>query len=383
MIITIIADVLGEENNGTTITVTQLIGELKNRGHTVRVVSTRKVENDDDYYTLPKRSFGIFTKYIEKNGAIMAKPVEKVIYDAVVDADVVHIVLPFKVGKFTMKLLEKLNKPYTTAFHCQPENITAHVGCRNVKWINKLLYKRFHHQFYKHAKFIHCPSVFIAKELEKLGYKANLKAISNGVLPIFKEQSTEKPDELKDKYCILYMGRFSKEKRHEVLIDAVAKSKYKDKIQLIFTGIGPLKDKLQKRGNALPNPLKIWFLSQDVQIKTLNYCDLYVHASDVELESIACTEAICCGLVPIISDSKTSATNTFALTEHNLFKSGNSDDLARKIDFMIENPEIKEELKERYRDYSKQFQLSYCIDKMEEMFQDAIKANNEQEKEDK
>lgn len=375
MIITIITDMFGEENNGTTITIMQLLRKLRERGHTVRVVSPYEKPDDKDFYTLPKRSFGIFNKYIEKNGVILAKPEQKVIYDAIIDADVVHIIMPFKVGKFTIKLVQELNKPYTTAFHCQPENITSHIGMRNVKLINKLIYKRYFRQFYKHAKFIHCPSQFLANELIKQGYKTNLCVISNGVMPLFKEQPSEKPDEFKDKYCIIYMGRFSEEKRHEVLIDAVNKSKYRDKIQLIFTGKGPLQNKLQKLGQKLPNPLKIWFLTPEEQVKTLNYCDLYVHASDVELESIACTEAISCGLVPIISDSKTSATNTFALTPHNLFKSGDSTDLAEKIDFMIENPKVKEKLKKEYHEYAKQFQIEHCIDKMEEMFKNAIKEN--------
>lgn len=39
MKITIVADVLGEENNGTTITAKRLIQHLKERGHAVRVIS--------------------------------------------------------------------------------------------------------------------------------------------------------------------------------------------------------------------------------------------------------------------------------------------------------------------------------------------------------
>ena len=42
MKITIIADVLGEENNGTSITATRLIANLKKRGHEVYVVSSGK-----------------------------------------------------------------------------------------------------------------------------------------------------------------------------------------------------------------------------------------------------------------------------------------------------------------------------------------------------
>lgn len=38
MVITIVCDVLGQENNGTTIAAMNLVRSLKKRGHTVRVV---------------------------------------------------------------------------------------------------------------------------------------------------------------------------------------------------------------------------------------------------------------------------------------------------------------------------------------------------------
>jgi glycosyltransferase involved in cell wall biosynthesis len=48
----------------------------------------------------------------------------------------------------------------------------------------------------------------------------------------------EKPEAFRDRFVILFTGRYSKEKSHKVLIDGVARSKYKDSIQLIFAGTG-------------------------------------------------------------------------------------------------------------------------------------------------
>lgn len=53
MKIAIIADVLGEENNGTTITVKRLIKHLKARGHQVEVVS-RAQRMKPDFIKLKK-----------------------------------------------------------------------------------------------------------------------------------------------------------------------------------------------------------------------------------------------------------------------------------------------------------------------------------------
>ncbi|MFQ7034868.1 MAG: hypothetical protein ACLRTQ_03880 [Candidatus Borkfalkia sp.] len=53
MKITIVADVLGEENNGTTITAKRLIQHLKERGHAVRVISPSE-ENGRGSFGYPR-----------------------------------------------------------------------------------------------------------------------------------------------------------------------------------------------------------------------------------------------------------------------------------------------------------------------------------------
>ena len=72
-------------------------------------------------------------------------------------------------------------------------------------------------------------------------------------------------------------------------------------------------------------------------VNLLNMCDLYVHAADVEIEAISCLEAISCGLVPVISNCRTSATQQFALYPNSLFKSGDAQDCADKIPIIRQN----------------------------------------------
>ena len=157
-----------------------------------------------------------------------------------------------------------------------------------------------------------------------------------------------------------------------MLIKAVSHSKYKDKIQVLICGRGPVENETRKLGKILPNEPIIGFYKQEELVDILNYSDIYCHPADVEIEAIACLEAITCGLVPIISDSKNSATNTFALENVDLFKAGDPLDLAKKIDYLIEHPQEKEELSKKYIEYSKKFAISHCIDLIEEMFKKAI-----------
>lgn len=371
MKIAIIADVLGEENNGTAITVKRLIDCLKERGHDVQVVSPSPC-TDEGYHRVDTIDFKVFNKYVKKNGVALAKPNEELLRRVISDCDVVHILMPFALGRAAMRIAAELGKPRTTAFHVQPENVSSHFGLQRSRSVNKYIYKNFYDKFYKYSEYIHCPTQFIADTLAKNGYDADLRVISNGVDPVYKAQKAQKPKELAGKFCILTTGRLSREKCQKDLIKAVKRSKYADKIQILIAGDGPLKRKLSRMGSRLKNPPDISFHTKEELAERINYCDLYVHPSYAEIESIACVEAITCGLVPVIADSKKSATKDFALTDADLYTSGDPSALAKKIDYFIENPQVRQELSERYVAYGERFRLDKCIDKMEQMFEDAV-----------
>lgn len=371
MIVTIIADIFGKDNNGTAITARRLIDALKERGHEVRVVSPF-VTDEEGFYTVPKRNFYCFNKYVAKNGVELAKPDKKVLTAAIKDSDIVHIMMPFKLGRAAVKIAKKYKIPVTAGFHCQPENFSSHVHMKDVKAANDFLYKRFNRVLYKNVKRIHCPSEFIAGELRAHGYKSQLYVISNGVAPCYKKIESERPDELKDSFLILFTGRFAGEKRHDLLVKGVAASKYREKIQIICAGAGPTREHIETLAEKLGvrKPV-IGFHDPDELNKIINYCDLYVHPADVEIEAIAALEAITCGLVPVINNSERSATRFFARDERNLFD-GTPEDLAKKIDNWIEHPEEKAKESVEYIEYGKRFELESCIDRMEKMFEDAI-----------
>ena len=208
----------------------------------------------------------------------------------------------------------------------------------------------------------------IANELRKHNYKAKITVISNGVSNNFKKIEVEKPENLKDKFVILMVERYSKEKRQDLIIEAIKKSKYEKNIQLILAGKGPWKEHLEMLSKGLTNKVIFNFYSQDELLKVINFSDLYVHASDAEIEAISCMEAFTCGLVPVISNSKLSATNQFALDDRNLFEAGNSESLKEKIEYWIEHTEEKKVQSQEYIEYAKQYNIENCVSKMEDFF---------------
>src|SRR4029450_3838703 len=141
-----------------------------------------------------------------------------------------------------------------------------------------------------------------------------------------------------DTFRVLMVGRFSPEKRQDVLIRAVRRSRHAARIQLHFAGHGPREKRLRRMASKLVNPAQFGYYPQAQLIELIRSCDLYVHASDVEIEGVSCMEAFSCGLVPVISDSRRSATGQFALGPRNLFRSGDPSSLADRIDGWIDDP---------------------------------------------
>ena len=164
-------------------------------------------------------------------------------------------------------------------------------------------------------------------------------------------------------------GRLSKEKNQQELLYAVKRSKYEDRIQIMLTGDGPRRDYLHRLAKRLKftNPI-IQKLYKHEELNTALWLgDLYVHTSIVEIEAISCLEAIATGMIPVIADSKKSATRKFALDARNSYRSGDVQDLANRIDYWIEHPEEKKELQKEYQEFVKQFDFEKCMDEMEKM----------------
>ena len=371
MKILIVIDQYDNLSNGTTISARRFVEGLRKRGHEVKVLSTGKNENREEglkAYSFPK----IIDKYFKANEMVFAKPNEEIMRKEFEGQDIIHFYMPFKLSREGVELARKMKIPHTTAFHVQPENITYAVGLGTNTLINDKLYSHFR-TYYNKFRHIHCPSNFIAKQLEEHGYKSKLHVISNGVEEDFKLNRSEKPKDLKDKIVISMVGRYSPEKRQDVLIDAISKSKYSDKIQLILGGKGQCYEEYKKQGEKLKNKPIMKFYPKEELINMLSYTDIYVHSADAEIEAISCLEAIALGNVPIISNSKESATVQFAMDSESLFEHGNFLDLAKKIDYFLDNPEYLEKKRKEYSEFAKNFKIEKSIELIEEMFKEEIR----------
>ena len=310
---------------------------------------------------------------IHSQGMQIAKAEKEVLKKAIEGSDVVHIYLPFELGYTTAKLCHEMNVPCTSGFHIVPENITSTIYLKNCKLANGFLWRMYKNALYRYTQHIHCPSLMVAKQLEKHHFNSNLHVISNGFNDVFSVcENEEKPKLFKDKFVIAFIGRFSREKRNDVLIKAIEHSKYKDRIQIIFGGKGPTRKKIMKMSRKLPVYPMFSFFTREQLISLLNFADLYVHTADIEVEGMTCVEAIACGCVPVVSNSPKSATPQFTTHKKSIFKDGDYKDLAKKIDWWIEHPDVLAKEKKVVAKHSQKFTLENSMKYYVEMFEQAI-----------
>jgi 1-acyl-sn-glycerol-3-phosphate acyltransferase len=374
MIITLVIDTFNVNNNGTTVSAMRFATTLCSRGHTVRVVAcgdpddtTGLRPDGPDMFYVPELVVPIATRLAHRQNTVFAKPVTAVLIAAIKGADVVHIYQPWPLGRAAERIARRLGVPAIAAFHMQPENITYNIGLGWFRPAAHLVYLLLRLAFYRRFADIHCPSTFIAAQLRHHGYRARLHVISNGVDSSFRPGPARVRD-ADEPFRVLMVGRFSPEKRPDVLIRAVRRSRYAERIQLYFAGHGPWEKRLHRMASKLANPAQFGYYSQEQLIELIRNSDLYVHTSDVEIEGLSCMEAFSCGLVPVISDSPRSATSQFALGPSNLFRSGDPSSLAERIDEWIEDPAGLKAASDTYARYAKLYAVDRSVKAIERVY---------------
>ncbi|PKL40001.1 MAG: glycosyltransferase [Spirochaetae bacterium HGW-Spirochaetae-1] len=368
--IVMVADVYDGSRNGAMVSTERFVNLLRKK-HEVTVLSTGKelpgkVVLPSFYVPIP----GI-RSIMEKTGFPFAWPKRELLEKAFTGADVIHIQFPFYLGIRALSIARKMGIPVVASFHVQPENMIYSLGIRS-EYFLKILYRFFLKRMYNKVEAVICPSKFAESELKNFGLTTPSFVISNGIMPEFRPVKIKKDDSLKDKFIIYSVGRLAREKRHNLIMEAIMKSRHREYIQLVLAGKGPLIGQLIEQGKAMPVRPIIGYVSHADLIKYYNMADLYVHTSEVELESLTVLEAIACGLPVLIGDSKISAAQQFALNDAFIFSSGNSRDLADQIDYWFEHRNELAKASKDYFELSKRYRIEKSIEKLEYVYYEAL-----------
>lgn len=283
----------------------------------------------------------LFQGLVRANSFEFARPDPRRIEALFSSVDVVHVQLPFFLGFCAMRIAHRLGLPVVAAHHVQAENILAGLAVpapRLARLLGRAGVARFLTRlvvgtFYNRAQGVVTPSALAELELRRAGLTAPSVVISNGAPDEFAPLPSHEPA----RFTVLSVGRLVPEKRHDLIIEAVRRSAHAAHLRLVIAGRGPLERRLVEQSHRAAAEVDIGFVSDGELLRLYQTSDLYVHASEVELEGIAPLEAMRCGCPAVLADSSTSASTQFALGPEHLFPAGDPAALAQRIDHWFEH----------------------------------------------
>lgn len=373
MNIAFVTDDLRGNSNGIYASAMRYCKVLRDMGHTVKMIGYGA--EGPDSYPVPMRQIPLITRIASSCGFTFGEPSPEIFEEALDDVDLVHLFLPFTLEAQALLWARKHQIPVSAAFHLQPQNMTYNAGFEEAPGLSDAIFSFFKHRLYSHVRHVQCPSEMIKKQLEEHGYETDLHVISNGVPVYF--QPDENASFGDGKFHIVTVGRFAPEKNQKTIIAAVGASCHVSDIVLHVCGKGNLEEDLKRQAEEACVDARFDFLSEKELLGLEQKCDLYVHASVVDIEAMSVLEGFAAGAIPVIGKAPLSAPSAFALCEESLFDAEDSLQLRDRIDYWIEHPEARRHWKPFYQEEAKQHSVPACVAQFLKMEEEAIEEDRE------
>ncbi|MBT5740220.1 glycosyltransferase, partial [Candidatus Woesearchaeota archaeon] len=245
------------------------------------------------------------------------------------------------------------------------------------KIINKLVKRFFVHYFNRNSALL-VPYRNLENELKKAGVKAPIEVARLGVdihrfSPVKDKTAIRKKLGLPlDKKIIGYVGRISREKNVQILIEAFKKLQTEEDVYLLLVGDGP-QDQVQLGKKT--KKCKMTGFVNNVE-EYLQAMDIFVMPSLTETTSLATLEAMATGLPVVVT--KVGFMQYYITKNYNglFFPRNSATMLAIKIEKLLRDQELRGQLGEQARKtvaYS--FSWDRSINKMKRLLKKYIHYN--------
>lgn len=257
-----------------------------------------------------------------------------------------------------------------------PLVITLHCGFSKVGRLPRLFYNSVFGNiiFSKADRIIVVSPIEIKTIIELAKYKQKLRIIPNGVdlKDIAHYLNKEQTDYDQPPINLLFAGRLEKKKGLVFLLKAFKTIKHKN-VELTIVGDGPFKQKLDDLIQKAKLQNKVHIMER---LSRVELYDLYAKShiflllSEFEAHSIALTEALAFGLVPIVTNV---GGNKF------LVKNGTSgflldyppdiEELSQILLRLVNNPKYMQSISENAKTQSRQFNIDVVVEQLCNIYQ--------------
>lgn len=319
--------------------------ELARLGHEIYIFAPNYPNYEEDerhvyrYYSLPAPTNPDYT---------LAVPVYPGMRNLLnrLELDVIHVHSPFTMGRVGLHYAKRYGLPLLFTYHTLYDEYVHYVPVPQ-EWAKDFTIK-YSSSFCNQCNHIIAPSAEVANRLRYYKIKTPVSIIPTGV-PLHRFETGD-GTWLRNHYDIppgnkvlLFVGRLTKEKNLEFLIESFARVREKHpQTTLVLTAQGPLEADLKKQamGLGLSMDRDIIFtgaLPFDTLVNVYFSADLFVFSSVTETQGLVLIEAMAAGL-PVVA---VRANGVGDMVDHNVngkLVSCNVDEFSGAVGALLEDP---------------------------------------------
>ncbi len=221
--------------------------------------------------------------------------------------DIVHIQHPLIFGQLVKRLVKKYNIPLVFTHHSFYENYSHYIPLPQ-KFIKKMAIK-LSVDFSNSCDLVVTPTKTVKEVLRERGVTTSIEVIPTGIN--FKIFDRATGDYIREKYglnkndkILLYIGRMSKEKNLNLLLDSFSLITFDfPNTYLMLVGDGPERKKMEKKARKLNIGDKAIFVNSQPYNEIPNYykaSDLFLFPSTADTQGLVVLEAMASAL-PVVA----------------------------------------------------------------------------------
>lgn len=307
MKILITTDLYSSAANGVVTSVKNLSGELKKRGHDVRILTLSPNHESscvDAVYFI--KSFSLEKIYPNVRGAIAFrdKYIDKLIEW---NPDVIHTQCEFFTFQFAEHISRRTGAPIVHTYHTLYEQYSDYVFLG--KALSSYLIRKLSKWRLRHTEKVIVPSHKTEKILKSYGIDKPIQVIPTGISLEQHQQrfTAETRKELRSRYGIsdgafvlMYLGRLGAEKSIDhLLLCFLWLLEYSSDFRLLIVGDGPARNELEEMAHSWDIDDKVIFTGavDPLEVNTFYQLgDVFVSASTSETQGLTYVEAAANGL---------------------------------------------------------------------------------------
>jgi phosphatidyl-myo-inositol alpha-mannosyltransferase len=340
--------------------------ELRNRGHTVKIITPRPRKFDD---TTPKDVIFVGNSTNVKTpiqtSAEVGISLTRDSIDEMLEReafDILHIHEP-EVPLVGMQILAKAKCPTLGTFHAiYPDTPMARTMETFRVPISRTVLGRL--------TIMTAVSDAAAEYVRKQTHH-EVRIVPNGIdLEKYKPQKKSDKNRIR---TILYVGRLEKRKGVEYLIKAFAKGFRDDEtVELIIAGQGPEREKLEElsKQQSLVNVKFLGYIDDTEKIERLASAELFCSpALYGESFGIVLLEAMAVGTVIVAGDNPGYASVMTDRGQLSLVNPKHTDEFCRRLRLLLEDSELRSSWQAWAKSYIKQFDYSKVVDAYEKLYE--------------